>query len=125
MMRMPVAPVIKNTHPSTKELFMAYQFRGMSMPTYMEGGVIRFIEQGVLPGDFLRAVLSNDLRGAVDQADSVNFFCIPVYIGYFYNNVPSTCWGTKERMLEWSGHTQEEREEILALSTYKSLTEFA
>jgi large subunit ribosomal protein L9 len=35
----------------------------------MIGGLRRYIENGIGPGDFLWAVLTNDLRGAIERAD--------------------------------------------------------
>lgn len=103
---------------------MSYIFRGMEIPPYMEEGIARYVEKGRLPGDFLYGVLMNDLRRAVDYADDLNIKVIPAYIGYFYNNVPSVCWGSTERVVEWVGRTQEEREEILKISEYKPIEDF-
>jgi hypothetical protein len=78
-----------------------FVFQGRIIPDYMVGGITRYIEHGVLPGDFLRAVISNDLKEACSRADSNNMWVLPVYVAYFYNNAPGECWGSKEKMLAW------------------------
>jgi hypothetical protein len=104
---------------------MTYKFRGLEIPDYMEPGIMRYIEKGSIPGDFLQAIIRNDLKGAIDYADDKNIGCLAAYIGYFYNNVPSLCWGSRENMLEWHDKTQEERTEILSLAEYNSLRDMA
>lgn len=51
--------------------------------------------------EFLEAIISNNLRGAVQAADDTNIALIPVYVSYFYNKAPSECWGSKARYEAW------------------------
>jgi hypothetical protein len=53
-------------------------------------------------GGFLEAVLTNDLFGAVGRADSYNIETIPAICSYVYNELPSTCWGSREKVAAWS-----------------------
>lgn len=78
-----------------------YTFRGFHIPGYMMGGLKRYIENHIPPGDFLTAIICNDLFEAVGRADDVNAANIPAYVGYFYNEAPSACWGSKEKMKAW------------------------
>lgn len=78
-----------------------YTFRGFHIPERMMGGITRYIEQGVPPGDFLTAIICNDLYEAVGRADDENIANIPAYVGYFYNNAPSQCWGSVEKFNAW------------------------
>lgn len=78
-----------------------YKVRDFSIPDYMAGGIKRYIEDGIPPGDFLSAIITNDLRTAVFHADDYNIRNIPAYIFYFYNEVPSTCWGSVKSMSDW------------------------
>lgn len=71
------------------------------IPLYMRGGVRRWIESGILPGSFLTAVVSNDLRKAVGKADDVNVRLLHEYISFFYNYAPSGCWGSPEKVEAW------------------------
>lgn len=78
-----------------------YQFRDFYIPSYMMGGIERYIRKGIPPGDFLTAVICNDLAESVARADDENIANLPAYVAYFYNEAPGYCWGSKERMKEW------------------------
>lgn len=52
-------------------------------------------------GDFLRAVLSNDLLEAVGRADYYNIRTLPAIAAYVYNELPSPCHGTPTKVREW------------------------
>ena len=80
---------------------MGYRFRQWEIPDRMMGGLKRYVEQRVLPGDFLTAVLENDLREAVGRADDENMANLPAYVGYCHNEIPSTCWGSPEKVRAW------------------------
>jgi hypothetical protein len=71
------------------------------IPERMRHGLKLYIEQGVPPGHFLSAVLSNDLREAVGRADDENVRLLPEYIRFLYNNVPQRCWGSREKFDNW------------------------
>lgn len=80
---------------------MAYQYMDFYIPDRMMDGIKRYIEVGIRPGDFLCAVISNDLKAAVSLADDENIRNLPAYIAYFYNNAPETCWGSPQNLLDW------------------------
>jgi len=86
-----------------------YTFKGFHIPKRMMGGITRYIENGIPPGDFLTAIICNDLAQAVSRADDENIANIPAYVGYFHNEAPSGCWGSYEKMGIWM---KEKREEI-------------
>jgi hypothetical protein len=90
------------------EKLSVYSFRGMLIPKNMHGGILRYVEHGILPGDFLRAVISNDLREACSRADDINLHNLPAYVSFFYNNTPGSCWGSREKMMAWHTRLQEE-----------------
>ncbi len=70
-------------------------------PLHMMESLERYVEHGILPGNFLQAVLCNDLTMAVGRADSVNIHLIPEYVKYLYNEAPSACWGSPEKVRAW------------------------
>ena len=78
-----------------------YTFYGFEIPDYMAGGVDRYISDGIPPGDFLTAIISNDLKEAVGRADDINMANIPAYVGYFYNESPVSCWGSEKNIAAW------------------------
>lgn len=71
------------------------------LPDHIVGGVTRYIEDGIKPGGFLCAVISNDLKGAVARADHINIQAIPNIVAWFYNNAPKECWGSEDNFNIW------------------------
>lgn len=80
---------------------MPWDFQGFVISDRMVAAIERYVREGVPPGDFLTAVICNDLKRAVSAADEDNRRNLPAFVGYFYNNCPSGCWGSKEKMYWW------------------------
>jgi len=80
---------------------MIYKFRDFYIPERMMEGIKLYIEHRIEPGGFLSAVICNDLQLAVGMADAENIRNLPAYVGYFYNEAPSQCWGSKEKFHKW------------------------
>lgn len=78
-----------------------YSFQEFYIPDRMMPGIRRYIEEKIPPGDFLTAVIQNDLSEACGRADDENMRNLPAYAAYFYNNAPMSCWGSKEKMKAW------------------------
>jgi hypothetical protein len=78
-----------------------FVFRGAVIPERMCGGLERYLEQHVPPGDFLEAVLCNDLTEACSRADDENMGLLPVYVAYLYNYAPGRAWGSREKFEAW------------------------
>ena len=60
-----------------------------------------YVEKRQPVGQFLTAVLENDLAGAVAHADSNNVWLIPIYHCWIYNEAPCLCHGSKDRVTKW------------------------
>ena len=71
------------------------------IPDYMQGGVRRWIEDGIAPGHFLTAVLCNDLKEACGRADDENRVRLHDYVSFFYSYAPTGCWGSPDRFNDW------------------------
>jgi hypothetical protein len=71
------------------------RFNYARIPANMLESLRRYIDHGVLPSHFLRAVLFNDLAGACARADDQNIELLPVYIAWLMNEAPATCWGSQ------------------------------
>lgn len=87
---------------------MNYTFRDFYIREDMLDGIKRYIEYGIPPGSFLSGIISNDLREAVSSADDENLHNIPAFLAYFYNEAPSSCWGSPEQMKNWMKEKREE-----------------
>lgn len=67
----------------------------------LRAGLDRWISHGIPPGDFLLAVLSNDLNGAVRRADSENIHLLPEIVNWLRENAPITSWGSPAAVQHW------------------------
>jgi hypothetical protein len=81
------------------------------LPEGLRGGMNRYIEHRVPPGNFLTAVLSNDLRRACERADDVNRHLLFEIVGWLYNEAPSPCWGSPEKVAAWLAEGERHRAE--------------
>ena len=72
-----------------------------NIPAHMRGAIIRYLNNGISPGDFLTAVINNDLSEAVGRADDQNIHLLPNYIKWFYNHAPSGSWGRASATKDW------------------------
>lgn len=71
------------------------------LPEHIRDGVQRYIEEGICPGSFLQAVITNNLKESFKRADEVNITQMFNIVIFFYNEVPYLCWGSQERMDSW------------------------
>lgn len=78
-----------------------YRFQDFFIPAYMMDDLNRYVHEHIAPGDFLQAVICNDLCEAVTRADHINMQNLPAYAAYFYNEAPRACWGSVENMDAW------------------------
>ena len=78
-----------------------YRFGEFSIRQDMVDVIRMYVDNRIEPGGFLTAVIENDLSGAVGRADGDNLRNLPAIVGYFYNETPAACWGSKEKMTAW------------------------
>jgi hypothetical protein len=71
------------------------------IPPSTIASIRRFAFAGIEPGDFVRAILCNDLKGAVGRADIFNMKAIPAIVSYCYNVIPAASWGSEAKMEAW------------------------
>ena len=69
------------------------------LPDHLRGGMARYIEHKIKPGDFLSAVLTNDLMVAVFRWDGMTELLDVVR--WVYNQAPPACFGSREKFKEW------------------------
>lgn len=68
---------------------------------HMAGAIDRYVKERLYPGEFLTGVICNELVRAVGQADEENLKNLPAYVSCFVWEVPSECWGSKQKMEAW------------------------
>ncbi len=71
------------------------------LPERLRGGMRRYVEDGIPPGDFLQACLANDLVEAIGRADTKEGFYVHAVVMFLYNELPSrsspiSIWGSRE-----------------------------
>lgn len=71
------------------------------LPGHFYGSLKLYLENGCQPGQFLTAVLSNDLAKAVAYADHEAMESLKRIVQFVYNAIPSPCWGTPDRVHAW------------------------
>ena len=73
----------------------------LAIPEHMRPGLTRYIERGIKPGSFMRAVLENDLKNAVFLADDINRQHLVDWVQILYTYAPGNCWGSPEKFKAW------------------------
>ena len=80
------------------------------IPQHMHGGLVRWIVAGIQPGDFLCAVIQNDMMEALGRADETNRPNLHNYGMFLYNYAPGGSFGSVENFANWSGMLLDEDE---------------
>lgn len=63
--------------------------------------LLRYRDSRVPTGDFLRAVLENNLSSAFAHADAENMSAMRDIVAFCRNELPSLCWGSPEKVHDW------------------------
>lgn len=79
------------------------------VPEHMHDGLIDWMLYGQRshPGNFLTAVLRNDLKEACGRADHINIMALPAFVSFLYNHAPSGSWGSVAKFDSWEGLRKE------------------
>lgn len=86
-----------------------YNFREWKIRKQMVDEIRGYIDNKTPPGEFLTAVICNDLKGAIWHADAINLANLPAFVGYFYNEAPAGCWGSSKIMKRWMAKKTESK----------------
>ena len=80
---------------------MKYDIDYSGIPEHMRRGVKLYLKQGLRPGEFLTAILENNLVQSVCRADQINLAQIVEWAKFLYNEMPMGSWGSKEKVNAW------------------------
>ena len=69
-----------------------------AIPARIREGLDRYACYGVQTGDFLQAVLSNNLMEAIGRADVDSLAAIQPICKYVHNALPGVCHGSPEKV---------------------------
>lgn len=97
------------SHQTTDELIAVWSahmnervgYALAKVPTHMHGGIACYVVLGIEPGDFLAAVLRNDLMGAARNADDENRTELFEYASLMYNVFPNGSFGSPLAYRSW------------------------
>lgn len=62
-----------------------------------------YVNNRIPPGDFLQAVLENNLKESFNRADEDNIRSMFKIVQFIYNEIPARCWGSPEKVKKWLG----------------------
>jgi hypothetical protein len=71
------------------------------LPEHMREGARLYVEQGVEPGDFMVAVLTNNLMLSFSRADRINIRAMDAWCDWLWNECPGNAWGSPEKVTAW------------------------
>lgn len=71
------------------------------VPRHLREGLTRYFAHHVKAGDFLMAVLENDLTRAVFRADDESLAGLLHLMRFLHNDTPFDAWGSRERVTQW------------------------
>ena len=71
------------------------------IPGHMRQSVIDYVVHRHPPGDFLHAVLVNDLCESAARADDLNGRCLKGWAQFMYWHVPTAARGSEQRVKNW------------------------
>jgi len=77
------------------------------IPARTMSPMVKWVTVAQPTGDFLYAVLTNNLKEACNRADDENIEALYHIVCWLYNHAPLGCWGSVENVKGWQGWTRE------------------
>jgi hypothetical protein len=90
----------------------SFVFDDSGVPEHTQKTLENYLLDGLPPGGFVEAVLTNNLFRAVSNADSVNSQRLWEITRWVLKYAPALSWGSKERIRAWCDPESEERIEF-------------
>ena len=98
------------------------------LPEHMRKGAMLYVEYGIEPGEFFRAVLENNLKEAFTRADFINEHKLADFVYWLIWKCPDNAQGSPEKVNAWIEAKKAKREglglvispEELAACTHRS-----
>lgn len=84
------------------EISLKDQMEKCNVAYNLRSGLIRYFVNGIIPGDFLKACLENNLKEALGVASTQHWDYIFNVVSFLYYHAPVNSWGSKEKVQEWS-----------------------
>lgn len=71
------------------------------LPAHMRSSVKEYVENGTKKGDFLMALLTNNLKESFGRADAENLRCMETWVQFLRWELPSACHGSVLNVRNW------------------------
>lgn len=71
------------------------------LPFHMRSAVLRYIERGIEPASFLRAIFENDFVHAACNADLEDPNALLAYATFLFCDAPIECWVNAGKVDSW------------------------
>lgn len=85
-----------------QEMMKYYELNQMqSVPDHTLQALNEYLSEKHPPGDFLHAVLCNNLARAFMKADDKNIANMYAIVKHIYNNFPANAWGSADNVQAW------------------------
>jgi hypothetical protein len=75
--------------------------RKSQVPLHLHSALVNYVINHKRPGEFLTAVLENNLVDAMRRADDESRESLYHIVGFLVWEVPGACWGSPERVHRW------------------------
>jgi hypothetical protein len=94
--------------PPTRTSAVGYVHMRIPIPRNLADGIERYLTRGIAPGDFLSAVIRNDLRATFALGDPASLSVLPAVLAFLYWEAPGRSSGSPAIMDTWVAHRGEE-----------------
>jgi hypothetical protein len=71
------------------------------VPEHLQDGLIEYIAARRPCGQFLTAVLSNDLKDTCAYADEISIYALRHIMVFLFTYAPGKCWGSPDLVAVW------------------------
>jgi hypothetical protein len=88
------------------------RFDYSAIPPLVAAALQRYLDHGFPPGSYLAAVLQNDLKAAVRNADDDSLQGLPALVCWLHNYAPPPCYGSVENYRAWADGVERERPQV-------------
>ncbi len=78
------------------------------VPAHLRDGLRRYVLEGIRPGQFLQAVIANDLADAVRRADRESLDGLGAVVLFLVAFAPAPCWGERGKLEAWLARPEPE-----------------
>jgi len=76
-------------------------FNGILIPKNIQDQIIDYVENGIHPDGFVKALLTNNLIVSFESIYEKNLYFLPAIIRYLQTVVPYEAWGSIKKYEHW------------------------